>query len=303
MEGEAASSWLDADTTTSEAAKKSDQAYRVDTRFRVGPVRIGGGYNRIEPDFFTGGGFAQADLEEYYAKAEVDVAQPLLVGAAYRDSWDNVKGQKEFRTKIKKPEGFFMFTGIPGVSLEGRVKDIHTTTSDNLSDFSTLTTGGNLSWQIGPVRLSGSYENRDKRDANDKSREGKGQLVTSRLDLQLGGEKLSFTPHMGYDRDTDKTTTAKTVQQSTYGGLVFSVPSKVDLELSYRHWDTDTDQVGQDTTRTEGRAEIRFYPFKDTSKLVSFAYIERDYEYEKTAETQNKGYTERTVQGRFNYRF
>ncbi len=303
LEGEAATSWLDADTASSEAAKKSDQAYRLDTRFRLGPIRVGGGYNRIEPDFFTGGGFVQPDLEEYYAKAEADLASSFVIGAAYRDSWDNVKGQKEFRTKIRKPEGFFMFTGIPGVSLEGRVKDIHSTTSDGLSDFSTLTAGGSLSWQIGPARLSASYENRDKRDANDKSREGKGQLATSRLDFQFGGDKLSFSPHVGYDRETDKTAASKTTQQSAYCGFVFSVPSKADLEVSYRHWDADTNQAGQDTVRTEGKAEIRLYPFKDTSKLLSFAFIEKDYEYEKTAETQNKGYTERTVQGRFNYRF
>ena len=305
LDGEAATSWLDTNTASSEATKKSDQAYRLDTRFRLGPVRIGGGYNRIEPDFFSAGAFSSADLEEYYAKAEIDVAQPLIIGAAYRDSWDNVKGQEEFRTKVAKPEAFFLFSGIPGVSLEGRYKEIQTTASDGKEDKTTKTTSGNFSWQLGPARLSLSYEDRKREDAIDPSREGKGSLATSRFDLQLGGEKLTFTPHVGYDREEDKITAtgAKTVQQTTYGGLMLEVPSKAALELSYRHWDTETTEVGLDTVRSEGKAEVRYYLFGNPSRVLALAYIERDYEFEKNAPTSSMGYTEKRIEGRFNYRF
>lgn len=303
LDGEAATSWLDANLKDSEAVKKSDQAYRLDTRFRVGSVRVGGGYNRIEPDYYSAGAMTTADLEEYYAKAEIDVAQPLLIGAAYRNSWDNVKNQKEFRTKAAKPEAFFLLTAIPGVSLEGRYKEIQTTASDGKEDKTTKTASGNLSWQLGPARLSLSYEDRKKEDAIDPTREGNGYLATSRLDLQLGGEKLSFTPHVGYDREQDKTATVKSTQQTTYGGLILEVPSMIALELAYRRWDTDTTELGLDTIRSEAKAEIRYSLFGNPSRTLALAYVERDYEFEKTGATSSMGYTEKRVEGRFNYRF
>jgi hypothetical protein len=226
-----------------------------------------------------------------------------LIGAAYRNSLDNVKIQKEFLSKAAKPEEFFLLTAIPGVSLEGRYREIQTTASDGKEDKTTKTASGNLSWQLGPARLSLSYEDRKKEDAIDPTREGNGYLATSRLDLQLGGERLSFTPHVGYDREMDKTTVAKSTQQTTYGGLILEVPSTIALELAYRHWDTDTTELGLDTIRSEAKAEIRYSLFGNPSRTLALAYVERDYEFEKTSATSSMGYTEKRVEGRFNYRF
>lgn len=318
VDGEAATSWLDSDSKSSEDEKKSDQAYRMDTRFRIGPARIGGGYNRIEPDYYSAGAFTTSDLEEYYGKVEVDIIEPFMVGASYRNSWNNVKHQREIRTKVLKQEGFFLFTGIKGLFLEGRYKEIKTTASDGLEDKTTKTTSGSLSYQLGPSRLSLSYEDGKKKDAIDPKREGKGYLATSRLDLQIEGEKLRFTPYAGYDKEMDKTpaTATKTVQQTTYGGLVLEIPSRAALELSYKHWDADTTEVGLDTIRSETKAELRYFLFGNPSRYLALAFIEKDYEFENLSATSssnlngyistyasNLNYTERRFEAKFVYRF
>ncbi len=92
-----------------EDSKYGGRAYHVEIVGDQDPSRVSLEYEKVTPQFLTVLGSATPDREKVKTKWRYKVAKNVTMNTAFLTYWDDLNGQKSYRTKHYKPEIGFTF--------------------------------------------------------------------------------------------------------------------------------------------------------------------------------------------------
>jgi hypothetical protein len=303
FEGEVARSWADLDLDTP-GGRTSDEAYVAQLGINYAGLRATGRYLQVDPDFFSGANFVVGDQQEWNVQADYDFPRWVTLGGGYIQTRDNLRHTKRATTVSRMPEGRITLRDLPylvNLIVDARYRMRETDTSDGSAAEIARTTGVNLQYQFGPVRIASGYEYQKRTDSIDRERKDRTRVVSASVDGQFTLAGLTISPSVRYEWfNTKRIREGAQDTTNRYEGLLtVDWPGRAVLTAAGYYADNHAFFATESLVRWGARAELRIRLFGRDDRTLTVAYEYRDNDYSE----RTRSYAEEIAMARLVLRY